>query len=132
MDRTPYPMAADTPRRRWPAAIGAVIVAATVTIPTPGTASPVDRPAAHTGVHVVPSPVATSGTGGWPCFMGRAGWNDAAYGPPPICGTTPARRLAARADCPPTPDVRYIGVPWVPPRRTGCASLDQWWRTLDR
>lgn len=49
---------------------------------------------------------------------------------PPI---RPAARTvkAARSVCPPPPDVRYVGVPWVPRERSGCTSLDRWWTVIE-
>lgn len=38
---------------------------------------------------------------------------------------------AARLVCPPAPNVRYVGVPWVPREKSGCASLDRWWTVLE-
>jgi hypothetical protein len=46
--------------------------------------------------------------------------------------TTDKHRQASRTDrshrCPPPPDVRFVGVPWVPAVPTGCPTLDRWWR----
>src|SRR5687767_190051 len=39
--------------------------------------------------------------------------------------------ITADATCPPAPDIRYVGVPWVPAEPTGCTSLDRWWRLVD-
>lgn len=41
--------------------------------------------------------------------------------------TVPGGPASGLLDCPPPPDPRYVGVPWVPPVKTGCASLDAWW-----
>jgi hypothetical protein len=44
--------------------------------------------------------------------------------------TVPGHPASALLDCPPPQDPRYVGVPWVPPVKTGCSSLDEWWADL--
>ena len=34
--------------------------------------------------------------------------------------------------CPPPPDVRFVGGPWVPAVPTGCDTLDRWWLHVDQ
>jgi hypothetical protein len=79
-------------------------------------------------------------TGNRPCFMVRARWSIALDGSQPVCGSTVSQVEGERARnrpfgnpeqraavCPAPPDIRYVGVPWVPPQPTGCASIDRWW-----
>lgn len=55
--------------------------------------------------------------------------------PTPASGGAISARPAATGtgslDCPPAPDPRYVGVPWVPRVPTGCRSLDKWWNRVD-
>ena len=135
MNSTQYSIAADSRRWWWPsAAVGAAAVATAVAIPvTAGHAFPVDRPPASSGTDRGSEVVMTVATGGRTCVMGAADWDVAAHGPQPVCGTWPTDRRAERPDdCPPPPDIRYVGVPWVPYEPTGCPSIDRWWTMADQ
>ena len=135
MRNTQYSLTADSTRWWWPSAtLGTVALAAALAVPViAGHASPVDRvPASDDGYPSSRFEV-TGAALAWPCSMRRAIRNDGAHGPQPVCGTSQAEPRTERAvDCPPPPDVRYVGVPWVPYEPTGCRSLDRWWTAVDR
>ena len=80
-----------------------------------------------------------NGGEGRPCFLVRAQWNNALDAQQPVCGLGAPREKESKgvagtrlrvADCPPPPDVRYVGLPWVPSKPTGCTSLDRWWTVV--
>jgi hypothetical protein len=49
----------------------------------------------------------------------------------PSVGRTTVDQPRSRLNCPPPPDPRFIGGPWVPAEPTGCQSLDRWWLYVD-
>ena len=132
MNSNRYSISADSRRWWWPSAVaGAAALAATMAIPmAAGHAIPLDDQPVGTGAGVTSEVATPVDTDERPCFMVRAHRNEALDWPQPLCGTAPARVAARAADCPPPPDIRYVGIPWVPAETTGCASVDRWWTVV--
>lgn len=134
MNISQYFVSADSGRWWWaPAAAGATAAAMAVAIPvSAGYAMPVDDAPVATTTARTGAAVTIDEGGTHPCFMGRPAWVDAGNGPQPTCPTGPDEPAvqARAAVCPPPPDPRYVGVPWVPAEPTGCPSMDRWWTMI--
>ena len=127
---THYSISADSRRWWWPStAAGVAALTAAVAIPVAaGNTTPADNPLVSAGADDVSGGVPTVGSGGQPCSMSGAGRNVVVSVPQPPCEAARAERRSKRpAHCPPPPDYRYVGVPWVPYEPTGCKSIDRWW-----